>query len=70
MAAPALRQLAGHEVVEHLSLNRYLPYDRLVLRHPKGRPIWTVLSCEKEEEGWNVTAIRCPSDCRIHRRER
>jgi hypothetical protein len=44
MIAPALRQLAGHELVEHRSANTYRPYDRLVFRDPKGR---TIL-----REGW------------------
>jgi hypothetical protein len=64
------RHVAGHEVVEHQSANRYRLYDRLVLREPRGRTGWTVLSCEKEGRCWNITAIRCPSDCRIHRRKR
>jgi hypothetical protein len=50
------RHVAGHEVVEHTSANRYRPYDRLVLRDPKGRTIWTVLSCERSGKSWNITA--------------
>ncbi len=55
-------------MVEHLSGNAYRPYDQLVLRDPKGRTVWTVLSCERAGEGWNITAIRCPRNCPIHRR--
>jgi len=70
MVAPALRQFAGHELVEHRSAKPYRPYDRLVLRNPKGRTIWTVPSCERADEGWSITAIRCPQNCRTHRRKR
>jgi hypothetical protein len=38
------RQIASHEVVEHRSANPFKPYDRLVLRDPKGRTVSTVLS--------------------------
>lgn len=69
MARPAQRQIPGHEVVEHRSANRYHAYDRLVIRDPKGRSIWTVLSCERADKGWNITAIRCPSGCQTHHRK-
>jgi hypothetical protein len=62
--------VAGHEVVELQTAKPYRPYDRLVLRDSKGRTIWTVLSCEKADKGWNITAIRCPSGCRMHHRKR
>jgi hypothetical protein len=57
MAGPESRQLTGHEVVEHRSGKSYRPYDRLVLRNPRGRTIWTVLSCERAGKGWSITAI-------------
>lgn len=63
-------QIGGHDVVEHRSANRYQPYDRLVLRDPNGRTVWTVLSCEKAEKSWDITAIRCPRTCRTHIKKR
>ena len=47
---------AGYELVEHRSANRYRPYGRLVLRDWKGRTMSTVLSCERADKGWNITA--------------
>ena len=52
------QQVAGHEAVEVQTGNPYRSYDRLVLRDPKGRTIWTVLAREGVDEGWNITAIR------------
>jgi len=40
------RLIADHELVEHRSAKPYRPYDRLVLRNPRGRTLWTALSCE------------------------
>ncbi len=70
MAKFSSREVRGHEVVEHRSPDPYQPYGRLVLRDPKGRTISTVLSCERVDKGWNVTAIRCPRGCQTHHRER
>jgi hypothetical protein len=64
------REIAGHDLVEVKLTERYRPYDRLVLRDPKARTFWTVLSCEQADEGWNITAIRCLSGCMMHRRKR
>jgi len=70
MGRPAIRQISGHAVVEVQTPKSYNGYDRLVLRTAKGRTIWTVLSCERADKSWNITAIRCPSGCQIHRRRR
>jgi hypothetical protein len=65
-----LRQVADHKTVELQAAKPSIPYDRLVLHDPQGRTIWTVLSCERADKGWNITAIRCPRSCRTHRRRR
>ncbi len=70
MAGAERRQIGGHEMVEVKTSKPYQPYDRLVLRSSKGRTISTVLLCEPAASGWSVTAIRCPSGCRMHRRNR
>jgi hypothetical protein len=62
--------VANHEAIEVQTRKAYRPYDRLVLRDRNGRIIWTVLMCERADPGWAVTAIRCKSGCRLHRRRR
>jgi len=64
------RNIADHEVLEIQTAKSYRPYDRLILRDSKGKRIWTVLACERADQGWTVTGIRCPRGCRIHRRRR
>jgi len=66
-----IRQTADHEVIEVLMPRPYQPYDRLILREaPAGRTAWTVLECERQGDGWQVTAMRCLEGCRVHNRHR
>ena len=41
------RRIADHKTVEVQTAKPYRPYDRLVLRNPRGRTLWTVLSCKR-----------------------
>jgi hypothetical protein len=67
----SIRRVAGHEVVEVAMTRPYRPYDRLVFRDPRtGRSLWTVLACDRQEEGWQVTGLRCPPGYPLHRRRR
>jgi hypothetical protein len=57
--------MAGHELVQVQTAKSYRSDDRLVL---EDGVICIVLRCEKAKQGWSVTAIKCPSGCRTHRR--
>lgn len=62
-------RVTGHGVTEISVARAYRPYDRLVLRNPAaGRSFWTVLACDRKEDGWLVTGFHCPPDCRLHQR--
>ena len=67
-----LQRVGDHEKVMARVREVLRPYDRLVLRDPKlgGRWIGTVLACDRSQEAWLVTAVRCPPTCWDHHRKR
>jgi len=54
----SVRRVACHEITDVVVARPYRLYNRLLLRDPAtGRSIWTVLACDRRDDGWQVNGL-------------